>query len=89
MKRNANMIGITIARIDVIVAKISSAILTGTLPTPPVVAVTAGRTAVDFTAWTLPEINIPDASATTGWISLRTLALAANAIAPATGRTKV
>jgi hypothetical protein len=39
----------------------SSKMLTGTFPAPPVVAVTAGRTAMDFTAWTLPETNRPSA----------------------------
>jgi hypothetical protein len=42
-------IGITAAMIDNIVDVTSSAILTGTLPAPPVVAVTAGLTASDLT----------------------------------------
>ena len=81
--------GITIARIDMTVEKMSSAMLTGTFPTPPVAAVTAGRTATDLTACTLPEISSPQINASTGWTSVITLALAAKATAPAAGRIKV
>ena len=42
--------GRTIARIEKIVEMTSSMRLTGTFPVPPVVAVTAGRTATDFAA---------------------------------------
>jgi len=78
--------GTTTARMDRIVDTMSSAMLTGTLPAPPVVAVTAGRTAAALTAWTLPATIRPAASESTGWISVITLALAAKAMAPAAGR---
>ena len=68
---------------------ISSAMLTGTFAAPPVVAVTIGRTAADFTTCTLPATSKPHARASTGLILVTTLALAANAIAPAAGRTTV
>jgi hypothetical protein len=42
--------GMTIARMDKIVETMSSRMLTGTFPVPPVEAVTAGRTATDLTA---------------------------------------
>jgi len=67
--------GTTTARMDKIVDTMSSAMLTGTLPAPPVVAVTAGRTAAALTAWTLPATIRPAASESTGWISVITLAL--------------
>ena len=46
----AMMTGMMIARMDVMVEITSSRILTGMLPAPAVVAVTAGRTASDLTA---------------------------------------
>jgi hypothetical protein len=58
--------GVTAAIIDKIVDTRSSAILTGTLPAPPVETVTAGLTANDFTACTVPATNNPITIAKTG-----------------------
>ena len=73
--------GITIARMDRMVAVMSSARLTGALPAPPVVAVTIGRTAAALTVCTPPAINSPQASARAGCRSVITPAVAAKAIA--------
>src|SRR5574340_1464015 len=80
--------GTTMARIEITVETRSSAMLTGTLPAPPVVAVTAGLTARDLTALTPPETSSPSPSDSTGCTSVITSALAANTTAPAAGRTK-
>src|SRR3990172_2808639 len=78
--------GTTTARIEMITAVISSAMLTGTLPTLPVTIVTAGRSTSDFAACTPPATNRPSTTSTTGWMPVTTLALAAKRIAPAVGR---
>ncbi|NTV88834.1 MAG: hypothetical protein HGA22_00490 [Clostridiales bacterium] len=54
-----------------------------------VVAVTAGRTAPDLTACTLPATSRPAMTARTGCTSVTTFVLAANNTAPAVGRMKV
>ena len=82
-------IGIMMARMDNTVEITSSAMLTGTLAVPPVVAVMAGRTTPDLATCTVPATSRPDANAKTGLISVTTFALAAKAIAPAAGRMKV
>ncbi len=74
---------------DTTVENTSSAMLTGTFPAPPVVAVTAGLTARALTECTPPATSSPAASESTGLMSVMTSALAAKAIAPAAGRTKV
>src|SRR5688500_20187409 len=79
-------IGVMIARMDRTVDTTSSAMETGTFPTPPVVAVTIGRTAPALATCTLPAMSSPLASASTGLISVTTLALAAKAMAPEIGR---
>jgi hypothetical protein len=66
-KRQIATIGITMDRIDTVVDVTSSAILAGTFPAPPVATATAGRTARDLTACTLPEINKPAIMARTGF----------------------
>jgi len=48
---------------DNVVEVASSAMLTGVLPALPVAADTAGRTAKDFTAFTLPATRMPRAMA--------------------------
>lgn len=48
------------------VAVISSKVLTATFPNPPVVVVTAGRSAPALAACTPPAISNPAASASTG-----------------------
>ena len=53
------IIGTITERMETVPEVTSSAILTGILAVPPVVAVTAGRIARDLTAWTLPETNKP------------------------------
>ena len=68
---------------------ISSAMLTGVFPAPAVVAVKAGRTATDLTVCTLPAMSSPEIIDRIGLMSVITFALAAKAIAPAAGRTKV
>ena len=83
------IMGIRIAKIDKNVDMTSSAMLTGVFAAPAVVAVSAGRTAADLTVCTLPAINNPAIIDRIGLISVRTFALAAKAIAPAMGRTKV
>jgi len=80
--------GITTESTETIVETTSSKILTGTFPTPAVVAVTAGRIIALLTTWTPPATNRPQASESMGETSVRTLALAANTIAPAAGRMK-
>ena len=81
--------GTSMDRKETTVDVMSSAMLTGTLPAPAVVAVTNGRTAADLTRCTPPATRSPQARAMTGFIPWITFVLAANAIAPATGRTKV
>ena len=66
----------------------SSTILTNQFPVPAVVAVTAGL-ATALVACTPPAITNPADRATTGFISVITLALAANKMAPAAGRINV
>ena len=58
--RQTAMIGAITERTETVVEVTSSAILTGVLPAPPVVSVTAGRIISDLTAWTLPETNKPE-----------------------------
>src|SRR5581483_3119575 len=90
MATSATMaIGTKTAKNETAVEVTSSAMLTGTLPAPPVVAVTVGRIATDLTACTLPATSNPQASAITGLRPVMTFVLAAKAMAPATGRTKV
>ena len=72
---------------ETIVERISSKKLTGMLPAPAVVAVTAGRIAKVLTALTPPATKRPQARESMGEISVSTFALAANTIAPAVGRT--
>ena len=62
----AMAIGSRIDRKDTTVDVMSSAMLTGTFPAPPVVAVTSGRTAADFARCTLPATSRPQAIARTG-----------------------
>ena len=83
------MIGTIIERTETVAEVISSAMLTGVLPAPPVVIVTAGRIASDLTAWTLPEMNKPAIRARTGFTCVMLDALAAKTMAPAVGRTKL
>lgn len=74
---------------ETVVEVTSSAMLTGTLPAPAVVTVTAGLTTRDFTALTPPDINKPASRAKTGWTYSTTEELAAKTMAPAAGRTKL
>ena len=87
--RQPAIIGTITERTETEAEVISSAILTGTLAAPPVVAVTAGRIASDLTAWTLPEINKPAITARMvfTWVMLDTLA--AKTMAPAVGLIKL
>jgi hypothetical protein len=89
MIKAAMITGTTTARMERIVASTSSATLTGTLPAPPVVAVTAGRIAADFTTCTLPATRSPAMIPNAGWRPVTTSVLAAKRIAPAAGRMKV
>lgn len=82
-------IGATMESTESVVEVASSAMLMGILPLPPVIAVTAGRTAAVFTVFTTPATRIPKAKARIGLMSVITLVLAANTIAPAVGRTNV
>ena len=81
--------GSNMDNIDSVVETTSSIMLTGTFPVPAVVAVMAGLTAAAFTAWTVPATSNPAAMEMMGWISVITVALAANRIAPAAGRMNV
>ena len=63
---NTRAIGMRMARMDITADAKSSVVLTAQFPTPPVVAVTTGRTATDLTACTLPAIKRPAAIASTG-----------------------
>ena len=74
---------------EMIVTKISSIVLMTGVPTPAVLASMTGRATNDFAACTDPATNSPQIMDNTGWISVIVLALVANRIAPATGRTKV
>ena len=61
-------IGNTMAIIEVTMDMMSSAMLTGTFPTPAVVTDTAGRTANDLKACTDPATRIPAIIEMTGCI---------------------
>lgn len=89
MTRAAMITGTTMDRKDTIAETVSSTKLTIGLATPPVVAVTAGRKSNDLAACTVPATTSPRIIAKMGLIVVTTLVLAANKIAPATGRTNV
>ncbi len=73
---------------EMMVAKISSRVLTIGVPTPAVATSTTGLATHDFAACTEPATNSPQISDKTGWISVMDLALAANKIAPSSWADK-